>query len=130
MKRIIFANLLVLIAFTIKAGREFKDQDAIQFEKNLNAHISQAVEIANLKQEVARHKETIQEIKTEYQAALDNMQTLVAANQQAKQYIGSLKTGNDKLATALDKGGLVTPELAKFITRESGRLPASSQSKK
>ncbi|MFG1493007.1 hypothetical protein ACRXCV_06735 [Halobacteriovorax sp. GFR7] len=130
MKRIIAANLLVLIAFTIKAGREYKDQDAIQYEKNLNAQISQAVEIANLRQQVAYQKETIKGIKDEYQAALNNMQSLVSANQQAKQHIYTLKTGNDKLAKALDRNGLVTPELAKYITRESGRLPASKDSKK
>lgn len=125
MKKFIVANLIVLTAFAVKAGREFSNKNELEFEKTINSQAKQAVTITNLKSELAFQKKALEHYKSQFDKMTNTNQQLLSANQQARNFIQKLKVDNDNLVKTLENKDLITPEIAKQIKRYDGRIPAS-----
>ncbi|WP_419168661.1 hypothetical protein [Halobacteriovorax sp.] len=120
MKRIIAANLVILIALTVKATQDFKNKDESVFNKHINAQAKTAVELSNLKDQADFAKRTAATYKEKYEKVLQEKEVLLS---EYKAY----KIRSEKLVEVLDEKGLITPEIAKYTQRYDGRLPASDE---
>lgn len=123
MKKFIAANLIILIALTVKATQDYKNREVSEFEKKVNAHAHAAIKFANLQNQVDFQKRAADNYKAKYKRAMREKEVILT---EFKTY--QLKS--EKLVEVLDKKGLLTPEIAKYTKRYEGRLPASKDSSK
>ncbi len=127
MKKIIVAHFIVLIAFVVKAGRDFSDKDIIEYKKQLNKTSMMATELHNTKTELAKAKEKMNFYRIAYEKTVNKHQELTAQLHNSEDYVQKLKLDNRKLIDVLEKQDAITPEIAKYIKRHDGRIPASSK---